>query len=147
MDDSTQRIELRPTNDFASMVKLGREAGLEIEQLGPTLAAYGLFDKDRLVGCACLKERAGVFLIECLAVSEDLRGIGLGTRLVRAVEADARGRGAKSLHALARSPDFFLRVGYRLANPAETEYPSTTSCEGCPQFRKSCSPAVVVRDL
>ncbi len=141
------RIKLRPTNDYESMVRLGREAGLEIEELGPVLAAYGLFDGDDLIGCACLKERQGVFLVECLAVAEPLRGIGLGTRLVKAVESDARSRGAKKIFALARSPGFFQRRGYSVAEQGEVEYPNLSGCAGCPQFRNSCFPAIVWRDV
>jgi len=140
-------FELRPTHDFDSLVKLGREAGLEIKELGPTLAAFGLFESDKLVGCACLKERDGVFLLECLAVSHRFRGRGLGTRLVRAVEAEARGRGAKTLRALARKPGFFLKIGYHVAGAGEVDYPSTEGCEGCPQFKKTCSPAIVMMEL
>jgi N-acetylglutamate synthase-like GNAT family acetyltransferase len=140
-------IRLRPADDFAAMVKLGREAGLEIDHLGPVLSAYGLFDGDKLVGCACLKEREGAFLLECLAVAEPLRGTGLGTKLVRAVESDARGRGAKRLLVLARSPGFFQKVGYRIAEPGEVQYPTLSGCTGCPQFRNSCFPAVVLREI
>lgn len=147
MDRRARNAELRPTNDYESMVRLGRQAGLEIEQLGPVLDAYGLFENDKMVGCACLREREGAYLLECLAVSERFRGIGLGTRLVRAVEADAKARGATRLRALARSPGFFLKIGYRVANPMEVDYPSTASCGGCPQLNKSCFPSVVIRDL
>lgn len=140
-------FELRPTRDFDSLVKLGREAGLEIQELGPTLAAFGVFESDKLVGCACLKEHDGVFLLECLAVSDRFRGRGLGTRLARAVEAEARGRGVKTLRALARKPAFFMKIGYRVAGPGEVDYPSIEGCGGCPQFNKTCSPAIVIREL
>jgi N-acetylglutamate synthase-like GNAT family acetyltransferase len=140
-------IELRPTDDFDSMVRLAREAGLEIQELGPTLAAYGLFESERLVGCACLKEHDGIFLLECLAVSDRLRGMGLGTRIVRAIEEEARGRGAKTLRAIARKPGFFLKIGYHVADPEEVDFPSTEGCTGCPQFKKTCSPAIVMREL
>ncbi len=140
-------MTLKTTKDFEGMVRLGKEAGLEITELGPTLSAYGAFKEDTLVGCACLKEHKGVYMLECLAVSKPCRGHGLGTRLVRAVEGDAKLRGAAEIRALARSPAFFLKVGYRIADPKEIDYPTTNSCEGCLQYRKSCQPAVVVRSL
>jgi len=141
------RFALRTTNDYDSMLRLGKEAGLEIEEVGPVLVAYGVFDGEKMIGCACLKEHEGAFLLECLAVRPDMRKAGLGTRLVRAVEEDARKCGAKRILALARSPEFFRRVGYRVAKPDEFDYPSTAGCRGCPQYMASCAPAVVVRDL
>jgi len=140
-------IELRRTDDYESLVRLAKESGLEISELGPVLSAFGLYAGNRLVGCACLKEHAGSFLLECLAVDNQLRGRGLGTRLVREVESDARSRGAKRLLALARSPGFFRKAGYRLAGRGEVEYPTTVSCTSCAQFEVSCFPAVVLRDL
>jgi N-acetylglutamate synthase-like GNAT family acetyltransferase len=140
-------ISLRPTNDYGSMVRLGREAGLEMEQLGPVLAAYGMFEGEDLVGCACLKEHEGTYLLECLAVAENKRGKGLGTRLVMAIEEEARNRGAERLLALARRPGFFARIGYRVARSGEVDYPTTSGCAGCPQYGRSCSPAIVLKLL
>jgi len=141
------QVDLRPTADYESMVRLGRKSGLEIENLGPVLAAYGLFEGEELVGCACLKEHEGSFLLECLAVEERLRGTGLGTRLVRAVETEARNRGATRLIVLARSPGFFQKVGYREPETGEISYPTLSGCAGCSQFNVTCFPAVFVRDF
>ncbi len=140
-------VDVRPIEDREAMARLGREAGLEIEELGPMVAAFGVFDGDHLIGCACLKHDHGAYMIECLAVSEKYRGFGIGTRLTKAVEADAKARGAEELRALARRPAFFLKIGYRLADPREVDYPTTASCDSCPQFRVSCSPAVVIKTL
>jgi len=139
--------ELRRTEDYDAMVKLGKESGLEIERLGVVTVGWGLYQGERMVGCACLMEKNGVYVLECLAVVGNLRGKGLGTRLVRKIEAEARKRGAAKLVALARSPEFFKKAGYRVARPEEIDYLTISSCSACPQFEKSCFPAVVVIDL
>jgi N-acetylglutamate synthase-like GNAT family acetyltransferase len=98
--------ELRRTSDYASMVALGRRAGLETSTLTKVLAAFGYYLGEELVGCACLREVEGVFTVECLAVADSSRGQGLGSSLVHAVEDEARSRGVERLWAVARRPGF-----------------------------------------
>ncbi len=147
MGKQPSELRLQQTDDYESMVKLGRDAGLDIETLGPVLTAYGILDEEELVGCACLKEHEGAYLLECLAVKAEYRGKGLGTRLVRKVEEDAKSRGANRILALARSPGFFKKVGFRVTDPGEVDFPSLSGCSSCPQFCTSCSPAVVLKEL
>ncbi len=140
-------FELRPTEDHDMMVRLAKGAGLEIDRLDRVLSAYGAFDSEEMIGCACLKKHEETYLLECLAVEDKSRRKGVGTRLVKAIEAEAKSRGGNRIVALARSPGFFLKIGYREAKPGEVTYPTLSSCEACPQFRNPCSPAVVLKVL
>ncbi len=139
--------ELRETNDFSAMLKLARESGLESDHLTSIASAYGLFLDGDMVGCAALKKGEDLFMVECLAVVESMRGRGLGRVLVARIEKDAGAKGAKKLWAIARQPRFFERIGYRIVPPNEPGAPKNDDCMTCPQFGKSCCPAIVVKDL
>ncbi|MFI6155631.1 GNAT family N-acetyltransferase [Kitasatospora sp. NPDC051170] len=62
---------------------------------------------------------AGRVLLGRLAVVGAARGTGLGARLVRAIEAEARERGAAEveLHAQVRALGFYERLGYVAEGP------------------------------
>ena len=140
-------LELRATSDFASMRSLALASGLEEGDYSGFIAAYGIFDGSRLVGCVGLKNLKGVYTVECLAVAEGLRGKGLGRRLLEAVEAEARRRGASEIWALARAPGFFERMGFVRAEPPGSGVPSMRGCLVCPQYLKNCRPAIFVKRL
>jgi predicted GNAT family N-acyltransferase len=68
----------------------------------------------RAVGCACLRPYGAQHKVERVAVLPDLRGTGLGAELMRAIEAHARGIGARDLvlHAQAAVVAFYERLGW-----------------------------------
>jgi N-acetylglutamate synthase-like GNAT family acetyltransferase len=139
--------ELRETNDFSAMLSLARESGLESDHLTGIVSAYGLYIDGKLIGCAALKKGDDLFMVECLAVAESMRGRGLGRTLVACIEKEAGAKGAKKLWAIARQPRFFERIGYRVSSASDPGAPKNDDCMTCPQFGKSCCPAIVVKDL
>jgi ribosomal protein S18 acetylase RimI-like enzyme len=82
----------------------------------------GAFDGERLLGYACAGPTPatdGTFDLYWLAVDPAVQGRGIGTTLVREVERDLRGRGARMLLVETSSrPDysntraFYARCGY-----------------------------------
>lgn len=140
-------LELRQTRDYEAVRRLALGSGLEDGPFVSIVAAFGVFSGDELVGCAALKQKDSVFCVEWLAVSEPLRGRGLGSRLLSEIEREARLRGAERLWALARAPGFFMKIGFVMAGEAEKGGPTLTNCMICPQYKKTCSPAIVVKDL
>jgi len=139
--------ELRETNDFSAMLSLARESGLESDHLTGIVSAYGFYLDGILVGCAALKKGDDLFMVECLAVAENMRGRGLGRTLVARIEKEAVAKGARKLWAIARLPRFFERIGYRISSASDPGAPKNDDCMTCPQFGKSCCPAIVVKDL
>jgi N-acetylglutamate synthase-like GNAT family acetyltransferase len=139
--------ELRETNDFSAMLSLAKESGLDSDHLTGIANAYGFYLDGKLVGCAALKKGDDLFMVECLAVAESMRGRGLGRALVARIEKEARAKGAKKVWAIARQPRFFERIGYRVSSASDPGAPSHDDCRTCPQFGNSCHPAIVVKDL
>lgn len=140
-------LELRRTRDYEAVRRLALGSGLEDGPFVGVVAAFGVYSGDELVGCVALKQTDSAFCVEWLAVSEDLRGRGLGTRLISEVEREAKQRGAERLWALARAPDFFGKIGFRLAGNDEVGGPTLNNCKICPQYMKNCRPAIVVKEL
>ena len=140
-------IELRSTDDFDGIRKLALASGLEDGPFEGIVAAFGLFSGEELVGCAALKHVSERYSIEWLAVSDRMRNRGLGSRLIRQIEEEARSRGAPQPGGLSRAPGFFQAIGFRFARADETGGPTLVNCANCAQFGKSCNPAIVVRSL
>jgi N-acetylglutamate synthase-like GNAT family acetyltransferase len=140
---------IRKTQDLEAIRALCVAAGLDMQD-GPlegVVVAYGCYMDDRLVGCATLKFEDGSHFLEYVAVDAEVRKRGIGALLVTKIEEEARSRGMKELWAKARSPGFYERIGFRVLGEGERGPKSLESCRECPQFRKSCFPAVVVKQL
>ena len=65
---------------------------------------------------------AGEAQVRCMAVDEHARGCGYGSRILDALEAEARGRGARKivLNARDNAPEFYRKRGYAIIGDAET---------------------------
>lgn len=138
---------LRQTTDFEAMRSLALRSGLEDGSFDNYIVAYGYFVGERLVACAGLRPRGDVLTVECLAVSEEFRRQGLGRSLVRIIEDEARRGGAKELWAIARAPEFFVRMGFSKIQPGHSRGPTLEACINCIQYGKNCNPSVVMKSL
>lgn len=139
----------RRTEDLEAIRALCVEAGLDMQD-GPlegVSVAYGAYIGDRLVGCATLQAADSGQFLEYVAVAVSVRNRGIGAMLVEKIEEEARARGLRELWAKARSPGFYERIGFRVLAEDERGPKSLDSCYTCPQFRKSCHPAIVVKRL
>jgi N-acetylglutamate synthase-like GNAT family acetyltransferase len=142
-------IEVARSDDLDAMKELCVKAGLDMEE-GPlrgVLVAYGAYIDGRLVGCATLQSADGGLFLEYVAVDESVRNRGIGAELVAKIEEEARARGLDELWAKARSPGFYERIGFRVLGDGERGPKNLDTCQTCPQFRKSCFPAIVVKGL
>lgn len=114
------------SEDYRAALAL-REAVLR-QPLGLTLSAEDLADEDQqvhlvlrmpngdLAGTAVLRPLAdGVVQLRQMAVAESARGQGLGQRLARAAEGQAKKRGWRvvELAARAEAVGFYRKLGYR----------------------------------
>lgn len=139
--------DIRRTDDYEAVKSLALRSGLEDGTFEDVVVAYGCFIGDELFGCAALKLNGERYAIDWLAVSEQMRRMGIGRMLVQRIETEAKMRGAPRLWALARAPRFFERLGFRKTTSDESGGPSMSNCLLCSQYQRSCFPAIVVKDL
>lgn len=133
----------------AAAIDLGRAAGLE-EAEGDTdgmVVRWGAFEGSRLVGTIGLRQWRGLFVIAWMAVAEDRRRLGLGSRLLARAEREALDRGADRMWVLARAPGFYVGAGYALVDAGPECTMLYTSCDGCEQFGVTCRPRVAAKVL
>lgn len=72
-----------------------------------------LIEQEKLLGCVALEPYgAELAEIRSLAVDPEIRGRGLGTRLLRAALAAARRRKIARVFAVTHTPEFFGRQGF-----------------------------------
>jgi N-acetylglutamate synthase-like GNAT family acetyltransferase len=140
-------MDIVPTTDYDGIRRLALAAGLEDGSFENVIRSYGIYEGEELRASVALKRVSDVFSVEWLAVCEGMRHRGIGRRLVTRVADDAKSLGARDLWALARAPEFFLRIGFRLCSEEESPGPTYSGCAECPQYRSSCHPRIVVLRL
>ncbi|MFI5456714.1 MAG: N-acetyltransferase [Isosphaerales bacterium] len=104
-------------------------------------------DEQRVVGCVALH----VFWedlseIRCLAVAEQVQGLGVGRRLVDASWESARELEIKSVFALTSEVGFFERCGYHQIDKSELPQRIWSECVRCPSF-PNCQEVALIRSI
>jgi amino-acid N-acetyltransferase len=84
--------------------------------------------------------------VRSLVVRGDLRGRGVGRRLVETVVAEAELLDIARVYALTRLPEFFEKSGFREVDRNELPYKVFKDCIGC-RLYPGCDEIAMVRDL
>jgi len=101
----------------------------------------------QFAGCAALHLWwADLAEIKSLAVREELQLKGIGYRLVSACLDEARRLGLKRVFALTYKPDFFAKLGFRVADVMDFPRKVWNECYRCPKFA-NCSEIAVGIEL
>ena len=134
----TKRAE---PGDWPSVRDLLTGAGLPLDGATEAFATGVVVSEgDRLVGCAAIEPYDGAALLRSVAVAPDLRGQGVGTTLVHAVEALARESGATSLILLTETAEpWFSRLGYEAIDRSSVP----ADIAGSIEFVTACSTSAV----
>jgi len=146
---SKSSIDIRPVDDAAAAIALGRAAGLEDAE-GDTeglLARWGAYEGDRLVGTVALRYWQNMYIVGWMAVVEDRRGSGVGAALLQTMERDAVARGADHLWVTARAPGFYFRAGFTPIGEGPQHRLLLDPCLDCEQYGVSCHPVAAVKRL
>jgi amino-acid N-acetyltransferase len=102
-------------------------------------------DQNRVVGCAALHVFwSDLSEIRCLAVAENMQGLGIGRRLVDACWDLARELEISSIFALTNSTGFFERCGYQQIDRSELPQAVWSECVRCPAF-PNCQETALIR--
>jgi amino-acid N-acetyltransferase len=114
VSEPTVEIGLGTPAEMDAVRALLEEAGL------PTSGVHALIHTllvarvgPQVVGCAAIEPCAPCALLRSVAVTKEVRGLGLGLRLTEAALELARTRGMERVYLLTETADeFFSRVGF-----------------------------------
>jgi amino-acid N-acetyltransferase len=99
----------------------------------------------QIVGCAELAPlSAHVAEIRSLVVCADVRGEGVGVRLVEELRRRARRAANEKLCAFTHRPGYFARMGFSSVSHASVAEKIVTDCVNCPLFQKCGQSAMLV---
>ena len=104
-------------------------------------------ERGRILACGALKEYSpSVAEVAAIAVSPDAQGLGLGRRIVAAVEDLARKRGVPEVFALTLAPEFFEALEYHRVDRARYPEKIRRDCIGCAR-RFACNETCFAKSL
>jgi amino-acid N-acetyltransferase len=101
--------------------------------------------RGRIVGCGELAPLSGrVAEVRSLVVDRRARSLGIGGRLVRELQAQARKAGFEQLSVFAHDAAYFARLGFSLVPHTWVPEKIARDCVACPQFRRCGQHALVL---
>ena len=140
------------TEDYEKLVPFFIENELEFTEEDaeevPTdvVKCWQITDADgRLVGGFVLALREGEYICDGIAIDNSLRGMGLGSQLLKLGLEETVKRGGERMFLVARAPEFFRRNGF--VTVPRQEAPNFFECLTCPQYGISCHPEVMRFDI
>jgi N-acetylglutamate synthase-like GNAT family acetyltransferase len=136
----------RLNNYYAEQAKMLRRTpgmiAMAIDDYVVALDAHG-----RIIGIGALKEYSpSIAEVAAIAVAPSAQGLGLGRRIVNAVEALARKRGVPEVFALTMEPEFFEALGYQRVDRARYPEKIRRDCIGCAR-RFACNETCFAKKL
>ncbi|MEW6210503.1 MAG: arsenic resistance N-acetyltransferase ArsN2 [Acidobacteriota bacterium] len=134
-------------SDLPAIVALLESANLILDGVEEIADRFLLaFRDETLIGCAALEPFDKTALLRSVAVSETVRGAGLGQEIVRRLLDQARDNGFENVVLLTSTAErFFPRFGFRRI--ARDDAPP--SVQSSIEFRSACpqSATVMMLDL
>lgn len=135
---------LRLINDYASQGIMLPRTEFELSE-GIRDFTVALLD-GRLVGCGALHFYGPhTAEVRSLAVEPDLKGHGVGSRLVEELENEAVVNGLSSVFAFTYVPDFFHRLGYGEVDRSGLPGKVWKDCLRCAKFQ--CCDEIAMRKV
>lgn len=138
---------IKETKDYGRLSAFYEENGLEIEvsETAPegTLKHWKYEDEDteKLLAAATLQKRDGCYVLADLAVTEELRGTGMGKELLQIAEDEAKALGAEEMWLVGKVPDFYKKFDWKEVE-RETA-PDISICQSCEDFGTTCFPSIM----
>lgn len=102
---------------------------------------------DDVLACAELAPLSrSVAEVRSMVVSRDVRGLGVGRRIVNELVRRAEVAGFEKLCAFSHTPGYFVHLGFSIVPHEWLPEKIVTDCHACSQFRR-CGQYAVVRAL
>ena len=135
-------IEQALETDRLAIERLLTAGGLPLDGLEASLqTAVVARAEGEIVGCAAVEPYGSVGLLRSVCVAPDVRGTGLGRRLVRDAEMLAAARGVLELYLLTETAQaWFPRLGY----VASTRAAVPAALAASPEFTDACPKGAAV---
>ncbi|HEO70469.1 MAG TPA: N-acetyltransferase [Candidatus Hydrogenedentes bacterium] len=142
----TEMTEVKKLLDAAAAQgALLRRPIMELYEFARDFHVY--VDEAGMGGCAALHiDMADLAEVRSLAVREDLRGSGIGARLLDACLNEARRLEIARVYALTRQPTFFKHHGFEEVDKHTLPHKVFQDCMKCPLF-PDCDEVAVICDL
>ena len=147
-----KNYQINETEEYEKLVSFFIENELEFTEEDaeevPTdlVKCWQITDEDdNLLGAFVLAKREGEFICDGIAIDEELRGTGLGTKLLRLGLEETIKLGGTRMYLVARAPEFFRKNGF--VTVPRQEAPNFFECLTCPQYGVSCHPEVMRIEL
>ena len=104
-------------------------------------------DKGKMIGCCALHVSwEDLAEIKALAISHAYQKKGIGTKLVAALQKNAKQLGIRKAFALTFKPQFFLKLGYTQISREELPHKIWGECVNCHLF-PDCGEIPLIKDL
>jgi pyrroline-5-carboxylate reductase len=108
---------------------------------------YTYADENGIVGCCALHiDMVDLAEVRSLVVRPDMRGQGIGQRLLEACLDEARALDIARVYALTRNPVFFRKNGFSEVQKHDMPHKVWNDCVRCPSF-PDCDEIAMVRVL
>ena len=147
-----KKYQISETEEYEKLVSFFIENELEFTEEDaeevPTdlVKCWEITDEgNNLLGAFVLAKREGEFICDGIAIDEELRGTGLGTKLLELGLEETSKLGGTRMYLVARAPEFFRKNGF--ATVPRQEAPNFFECLTCPQYGVSCHPEVMRIEL
>lgn len=118
------------------------------DELVETVRDFQVYVDDKGLGgcCALHVDLDNLAEVRSFVVREDLRGHGVGARLLEACYEEAENLSLARIYALTRVPGFFQHHGFNVIDKADLPQKVFKDCIRCPLFF-NCDEIAVARDL
>lgn len=143
----TRKITITETSHYMDLAGLFHDAGLENTDRVPDgfITAFRADTPDgKLAGGVSLVRRNGFYILNDIAVMEELRKSGIGMRMLCTAMARLQDMGAGTVYLTAKAPGFFRKYGFRETAPEDT--PDIFHCNDCNQLEE-CRPVFMKREV
>jgi amino-acid N-acetyltransferase len=145
-----ETVSLTDKDAFEEIEEFCAKAGLPffVPIMDNLLAQFVIRDSDGELGAAARLEYTFDHpFVEEVAVREDLRGAGLGMKIVGAVLEEARKRDIGTIWAMARVPGFFKKMGFTVAPEKDLLEKLIAQCDECRDYHRVCNPMLMKKKL
>ncbi|MEJ5338104.1 MAG: N-acetyltransferase [Aquificaceae bacterium] len=147
-----RKARLKDTSEIYNLINHYAKSGIllprSLNSIYENIRDFWVYEMDgKVVGCAALHVVwEDLAEIKSLAVSEDYRGLGIGTMLVEACLKEAEELGVKRVFVLTYAQSFFSKLSFEEVEKIKLPHKVWGECINCVKF-PSCDEVAMWVDL